>query len=114
MGFGPEVGRCLSKRAGSGTIPTRHRIFIPAAEDAGLRGWCLLSFGSRVQTHKQGLFQITLIVCSQYTIQIEIHLCLHVCAYKYLTGGNVLFINMFTKSSDIKVCLNNVNSLSTV
>ena len=28
---------CLSQRAGSGTIPTRYGIFIPAAKDAGPR-----------------------------------------------------------------------------
>ena len=37
VGIGPELGRCLSQRAGSGTIPTRYGIFIPAAEDAGPR-----------------------------------------------------------------------------
>ena len=37
VGIGPELGRCLSQRAGSGTIPTRYSIFIPAAEDAGPR-----------------------------------------------------------------------------
>ena len=37
VGIGPELGRCLSQRAGSGTIPTRNGIFIPAAEDAGPR-----------------------------------------------------------------------------
>ena len=31
----PELGRYLSQRAGSGTIPTRYGIFIPAAEIAG-------------------------------------------------------------------------------
>ena len=35
VGIGPELSHCLSQRAGYGTIPTRHRIFIPAAEAAG-------------------------------------------------------------------------------
>ena len=35
VGIGSELGRCLSKQVGSGTIPTRYGIIIPAAEDAG-------------------------------------------------------------------------------
>ena len=35
VGIEPELGRCLSQWAGSGTIPTRYGIFIPAAEDTG-------------------------------------------------------------------------------
>ena len=35
VGIGPELGPCLSQRAGSDTIPTSHGIFIPAAEMQG-------------------------------------------------------------------------------
>ena len=37
VGIGPELGRCLSQRVGSGTIPQRYGILIPAAEDVGSR-----------------------------------------------------------------------------
>ena len=61
VGIGPEQGPCLSQRASSGTIPTHYDILISGCRSFRARkcqmwgwftqGWCLLIFGSRVQTH---------------------------------------------------------------